>query len=74
VQDPARGSVHIDFVATEGWVATFSGWQFSWPSATEAGRATLAWAMMNAAADNPNEDRALVVLPPEDMTWLHGIG
>lgn len=43
------------------WVASFSGhMRFSWPSMTEAGRATLAWAIINAVGTNPRDDRAVV--------------
>lgn len=43
-----------------GWAATFVGRQFSWPSSTEAGRATLAWAIVNRIADDENEQNAVI--------------
>lgn len=40
------------------WPATLGQYgSFNWPCATEAGRATLAWAVMNAVADDPYPDR-----------------
>lgn len=57
VDEAVRQEPELD---TEGWVGSFSGRQFSWPSSTEAGRSTLAWAMVNAVADNPDEDRAVI--------------
>jgi hypothetical protein len=44
----------------DAWLNGFTARTFNWPSTTEGGRATLAWALMEAVADNPDEDRAAI--------------
>lgn len=42
------------------WMNSFHGFGFSWPSKTEAGRATLAWAIINAVADDPQGQQGVL--------------
>jgi hypothetical protein len=58
LEDAARAEPDVDVT---GWVDSFNASsRFAWPSKTEAGRATLAWALMNAVADFPQADRAVI--------------
>jgi hypothetical protein len=47
-------------VDVSGWIETFPGSGLSWPSTTEEGRAALSWGLMNAVADEPDEQRAVI--------------
>lgn len=48
-------------VEASGWIETFhSSRGLSWPSTTEEGRAALSWGLMNAVADDPDEERAAI--------------
>jgi hypothetical protein len=47
-------------VDVSGWIKTCRGHGLSWPSTTEEGRAALSWGLMNAVADDPDEQRAVI--------------
>jgi hypothetical protein len=59
VDETRRAEPDLDH---DAWMHDLSGRDLSWPSRTEAGRASLAWHFMNAVADHPNESRAVLDL------------
>lgn len=58
LEDAERVEPELD---AAGWASSFNGHgRFAWRSKTEAGRATLAWAVINAVADHPQAERAVI--------------
>lgn len=58
VEDAARVEPELDI---DTWMKSFHGhYGFNWPSRTEAGRATLAWAVINAVADDPQGQQGVL--------------
>ncbi|MGB8379654.1 MAG: hypothetical protein WCG47_00170 [Dermatophilaceae bacterium] len=58
LEDATRAEPDLD---VDEWLGSYNNYgRFSWTSKSEAGRARLAWAIINAVADYPQPDRAVI--------------
>lgn len=71
LEDATRAEPYLD---VDEWLGSYNNYgRFSWTSKSEAGRARLAWAIINAVADYPNQTVPSSLMgtvwgPPETST------